>query len=175
MARLNTSSIKNLQLHGLLLGLGPFFFELSYRPSKATVCLQEKIQTRNGNLARRVVFNVKVIDRGLFKGKTKVYKIRGGEEIKGMESRREKKSNDSIVGQVITVTVSIDKIGGLNGGGEYEAQGVLVRTIMSAASPAMGSQAHRQHRTVHGQQYPYPCFMRGTTAVIPKVEKPRHT
>jgi len=40
-------------------------------------------------------------------------------------------------------------------GGKYEAQGVLVRTIISPASAATGSRAYRRHRT--DRQYPHPA------------------
>jgi len=45
------------------------------------------------------------------------------------------------VGRCVTVTVSVDKIEGLNGR-EYEVQGALVRTFISPASAATGSRAY---------------------------------
>jgi len=56
-----------------------FLKKLSYRPSEASLSTGEDTNAV-WNLAQRVVFNVKVINRGLFKGKTKVYKIRGGKK-----------------------------------------------------------------------------------------------
>jgi len=73
------------------------------------------------------------------------------------------------VGRRVTVTVSVDKIEGLNGR-EYEAQGALVRTLISPAFAAKGSDSIE--RIDSTRTWRLTC---GTTTLIPKVERPGHT
>jgi hypothetical protein len=76
------------------------------------------------------------------------------------------------VGRVATVTVSVDKIEGLDGGrGEYEAQDVLVRAFISAASAATGPE-HADIERIDSTRPPH--LTGGNIAVIPKSKDPAY-
>ena len=55
-------------------------------------------------------------------------------------------------------------------GGRYETQGVLVRTLISPASATKGSDSIERIDSTRTWR-----LTRGTTTLIPKVERPGHT